>query len=189
MTSVRWDGSRFRWVVLSVWMACVGCRSSHLHTPPSSVTERATEHKGLIVGMRRTGCDGLCPVYDVHVYDDGCVVYGGMEHVEVVGRRDSQLTGEQVGRLRRILAEHVRAAEVYGDEYGSFFTCPHGVIGFAGVVLTAPEVGVVNPVCYAEFISKGETPLLGGVDYLIDELLGTSRWIGCATGVKGYGGC
>ncbi|MBZ4408027.1 DUF6438 domain-containing protein [Myxococcus sp. XM-1-1-1] len=149
----------------------------------------APEDPGLVVEMRRTGCDGVCPHYSLSIHGDGRVVYACEFHVKVRGRRESRLTPEQLARLRRTLAEHVKTEVIYGERERDWYTCPHRGLGLGGVVLLAPEVGVSEPICYVNYVFLRAPPLLGGVDYLIEELVGSHRWAGCAADLKGFGGC
>ncbi|GEN05072.1 hypothetical protein SAMN05443572_1011384 [Myxococcus fulvus] len=139
--------------------------------------------------MRRTGCEGICPIYRLTVHGDGRVVYDGDFHVKIQGRRESRLTPAQLARLRRTLAEHVKPEVIYGERERNWYTCPHGGIDLAGVVLLAPEVGVSEPICYVNQVLMRESPSLGGVDYLIEEIVGSHRWAGCSDDWKGFGGC
>ncbi|AGC48966.1 hypothetical protein MYSTI_07694 [Myxococcus stipitatus DSM 14675] len=139
--------------------------------------------------MRRTQGDTFTSAYSIQAYSDGCVVYEGRDLVESQGRHEFRLTEAQLGHLRKLLTTHVRTEEVYGDAEGRHYACPHGELNAPGIVLLAPEVGVTRPICYPDYASMAYPSMLGGVDYAIDEVLGSARWTGCKHRVTGLGGC
>ena len=64
-----------------------------------------------VITIKRTGCNGPCPVYSAKIYRDGTVVYFGEWFVKVEGERVLKISLERLDQL-------IRAFE--GARYFSF---------------------------------------------------------------------
>jgi hypothetical protein len=67
------------------------------------------------LGLRRTGCLGPCPSYNVEVHGDGRVVYTGEEYVDVTGEHTYRIAPERVAKL----VESLRSKDIWSlrEEY------------------------------------------------------------------------
>lgn len=52
------------------------------------------------IGLRRSGCYGTCPSYEVDLFGDGHAVYAGTHFVDVVGEHRYPVAPETVAKLR-----------------------------------------------------------------------------------------
>lgn len=126
----------------------------------------------VLVAMQRTPCEGACPVYELVVHADGTLRYLGVKFVKEVGVRTAHVDSVQLSRIRDALARVIVPPEDY-DEY----PCPHGVIDLGGVSLLIPSI-VPVPICYVDLALLGRAPMFGGVDYALDGIVGSGRWVG-----------
>ena len=94
--------------------ACAGAPANPPAAPASELlgTSRSAPADGFELRMRRSGCFGSCPSYEVVIHADGRVDYFGSAHVAAGGARQGQADGEALARLRRRLDD---AALPWGD--------------------------------------------------------------------------
>jgi hypothetical protein len=52
-----------------------------------------------IINLQRTGCFGICPVYDITIFEDGTVAYKGEKFVGEVGNRKADIGKAKVQQL------------------------------------------------------------------------------------------
>jgi hypothetical protein len=55
--------------------------------------------------FERGPCFGICPVYTVHVFDDGLVEYDGQRLVKETGKRTKTLSAAEMQELRTLFAD------------------------------------------------------------------------------------
>lgn len=67
---------------------------------PSSLTAASGS---VVITLQRTACFGLCPVYTLNLYEDGTVVYLGLQNVAVTGVQVSQIDPGSVQMLTQMM--------------------------------------------------------------------------------------
>jgi len=129
-----------------------------------------------VVTLERTPCFGTCPVYQVGISRSGAVRFIGKHHVTQQGEATAEIPAARVDSLLREL------------EAGGYF-------GFADAyVMDAPACGryaTDSPTVISSASAGGRTKTirhdygcdaapveLGRLERRIDEVAGTSRWIG-----------
>jgi len=129
-----------------------------------------------VVTLERTPCFGTCPVYQVAISRSGAVRFIGKHHVTQQGEATAEIPAARVDSLLREL------------EAGGYF-------GFADAyVMDAPACGryaTDSPTVITSASAAGRTKTirhdygcdaapqeLGRLERRIDEVAGTSRWIG-----------
>jgi hypothetical protein len=129
-----------------------------------------------VVTLERTPCFGTCPVYQVTISRSGAVRFVGKQHVTRQGEATAEIPPARVDSLVREL------------EAGGYF-------GFADAyVMDSPACGryaTDSPTVITSASAAGRTKTirhdygcdaapeeLGRLERLIDEVAGTSRWIG-----------
>lgn len=93
------------WFCLLMLACIIACKPSKESAKPSSVKDDllfpGAESDSLVAYLERTRCFGVCPVYSIHIYRSGCVVYEGNEHVKQLGNHFAFIdrnTLEGIGR-------------------------------------------------------------------------------------------
>lgn len=100
--------------------------------------------------MKRDGCYGACPVYDLEIDTDGSVRFQGMRYVRVRGKQTSSIPAVDVASL------------VAGFHSARFFDLPWKDPCDGGVI---PDQATVT----LTLVDKGRTRTL--VDYLGDSCI------------------
>jgi hypothetical protein len=79
-----------------------------------------------VITLEREACFGFCPVYRLALYEDGTVVYMGLQNVEVSGVHSKQIEADQV----RFLSEMAQAMGYFGwqDEYLTQIVTDHATV-------------------------------------------------------------
>ncbi|MEZ5289666.1 MAG: DUF6438 domain-containing protein [Vicinamibacterales bacterium] len=95
------------------------CRESRALPEPSRWPPVAEDVAGTPyqeIGLSRTTCFGVCPVYDITYHRDGTVHYRGSEHVDYVGERRGHLPAADFVALARFVDQASFRAldDVYG---------------------------------------------------------------------------
>ena len=127
------------------------------------------------ISLQRTACFGVCPIYTVTLYPDGQVEFNGERFVESVGPQSARIEPEGFNRL-------VAFAERIGffsldDEY-------RYQLGPDGSLIAVSDLPSRITTIARGDQSKSVLNYFGGPDELetfenlIDEIAGTSRWIG-----------
>lgn len=129
-----------------------------------------------VVTLERTPCFGTCPVYRVAITPSGAVHFVGKHHVIQQGEATAEIPAARVDSLMREL------------ETGGYF-------GFADAyVMDSPDCGrysTDSPTVITSATAAGRSKTirhdygcdaapeaLGRLERRIDEVAGTSRWIG-----------
>lgn len=63
----------------------------------------ALEKKNVLVQYTKGSCLGKCPVYDLWIYEDGSILYVGLENVEKLGEVKAQLPVKQLNNLKEVI--------------------------------------------------------------------------------------
>lgn len=144
-------------------------------------TEMATERRAAVtmILLERDGCFGACPEYSVRVTTDGSVRFEGKGWVREFGRREGRVSAEDYRRL----VQAVDAANF--DDLPSEFP-PSACATFATdqttVWLTVMKDSTLKRIRYYFGCEGGrfkdDFARIGELADQIDEIVGTSRWIG-----------
>ena len=78
--------------------------------------ETSLHSKDTLVYLERTTCIGLCPVYQVVIYDDGFCLFNGNEDVHKLGLYKSYLTKNQLNEIS------ATAEQIFSNELVDNFT-------------------------------------------------------------------
>jgi Domain of unknown function (DUF6438) len=164
-------------VVLAA-IACSGNRSAEgadsVSTPvPAAAADTSSVP---VVTLERTPCFGTCPVYQLSIFGDGTVRFAGKLHVATQGMATAKISPAAVDSL---------VVELESAGYFEFADA---------YVLDAPACGQYatdSPTVTTSLTVKGRTkqvrhdygcsaapPELRRLEQRIDEVAGTSRWIG-----------
>lgn len=81
--------------VMFLALSLLGCISR----PLSTIDPTEPPATDVLITLERTACRGTCPVYKLTISGDGNVVYEGIDFVEVVGKRTSTLSTDQIQEL------------------------------------------------------------------------------------------
>lgn len=65
----------------------------------SSVKQNSSDP---FIQLTKKRCLGKCPVYDVFVYQDGLVMYNGIENVKKTGRHQFKISDHQLQELQQL---------------------------------------------------------------------------------------
>jgi hypothetical protein len=64
---------------------------------------KETQDKALLY-YGKTACLGKCPVYDLHVFGNGKVIYYGVDNVKVKGWHISKVSKEVLQKIKEVLS-------------------------------------------------------------------------------------
>lgn len=80
----------------------------------------------ILITIKRGGCEGTCPVYSAHIFEDGTVIYHGQYFVEIEGKRQYQISKAKVKKL----IDEFQQIDYFSlknkyeeDEFGNSVTC------------------------------------------------------------------
>jgi Domain of unknown function (DUF6438) len=140
----------------------------------------------LLLTLERTICFGDCPIYALHVYDDGVVVWNGKSHVVATGERRTTVDKATVDALVKAFAD----AQFFDrDSSGKLrpppckeengMHCP--VYGFtSGCTDTSHAITTYQRSGRSQTLDNGHCKdgnPISELERKIDELVGTKRWI------------
>ncbi len=174
----------------------IGCGNTVLHTEN---TNRQKEKIELSLSMKRSGCYGRCPIYDLTVQPDGKVLFEGKFWTEIIGKAEDKLTEEQL----KLLTAEIEKADFlsFDDDYGfKSKNCPNIATDNASVTLNIKLNGREKTINHylgclendkpniqtndnsairkAEDLSEIVFPQsLYNLENKIDEIVETKRWI------------
>jgi len=66
---------------------------------------RAYKNKDALISLSKGKCLNDCPVYDLWIFEDGQVVYNGIENVEKEGIHKMSISLEAIKHLNQLLSE------------------------------------------------------------------------------------
>lgn len=145
--------------------------------PPSSYPLSEVE-----ISLRRTGCFGTCPVYEVTIHGDGRVVYKGERFVAVEGEQEGNVEQEQVVALLQELYRNY-----FFDLRDSYRSQPvlvvkdgEVIVDGAGITDLPSRILRVRIGDYEKTVTNyfGGPPGLDALFRRVDEVAGTGRWVG-----------
>ena len=92
-----------KYLVLASFALMAACKSSEKVSKTNPVKEEYTSASmygdSLFFYMERTPCFGRCPVYTLHIYPDGKMVYEGKQFSKLEGYYTTQVTKEFMNDL------------------------------------------------------------------------------------------
>lgn len=170
------------------------CGTSISQTDNTNQT-RQREKTELFVSMKKSGCNGRCPVYDLTIQPDGRVIFDGKSYTELTGKAEDKLTENQ---LKQIVAEIENANFFSLDDAYNYDSknCPITASDMPGVTLhiklgTREKIIDHDLGCwenkqvkkengnFTDDITKKIFPQqLYILENKIDEIVETKRWIG-----------
>ena len=152
----------------------------------------------LSLSIKRSGCYGRCPIYDLTIEPDGKVIFEGKGWTATIGKAEDKLNAEQLKQL----AVEIEKADFFSfdEDYGyNSKNCPSLATDMPGVLLHIKLNGREKTVnhyhgCIEKDSSKhsdsgnlrvekdfSERVLpqqLYKLEEKIDEIVNTKRWIG-----------
>lgn len=158
--------------VVSLAVLMTGC--------PGRPTGQETEAS---IQMERTACYGKCPVYTLSIEPNGKVTFEGKQFTETLGKVESKLEDGKMAQLIAAIdkADYFALNSSYVDESDG---CPITATDSPSVNLKIRLGSYENSTRhYYGCLEKGDGyhPYPAGLTELekrIDEIVGTSRWIG-----------
>lgn len=142
-------------------------------TPRDNILEASVsldDWSTAVIRLRRDGCYGPCPMYDVSVYPDGLVEYEGRDHVPLCGRHTTHIDRKNRDRL----ASAFRLAEFLSRDF------PGSSYGFDGetVYLSVTVSQFARSVMHDD--SDSNAPVLTTLEGLVDATAGIQEWTSCS---------
>lgn len=137
-------------------------------SPSSSSASSAPER---VVSLSRQVCFGMCPIYDVTLFDDGTLTYEGKEYVKIVGSKTKRLDRATIARVKKALRDSgIHALDVHCCDCQDMTDHPTAVIGFAAGGQWKTIV---------DYHGCGKTPRpVRELEETLDTLLGTAEFVG-----------
>jgi len=123
----------------------------------------------LRIGLRRTGCYGMCPTYSVEVQGSGLVLFNGEQNVLITGRHRARISREAVAELFATF----RNCDYFSlkDKYEAAITDLPTV--FTSIEFEGQKKSVKDYVGFAAGMPEAVTEL----ESKIDRIAGTDKWI------------
>lgn len=125
-----------------------------------------SELASTVVNLKRTGCMGACPVYQLTIYGDGTVIYDGYAYVEVTGMQITYIPRSKVNEL----IQRINKA--------NFFALEHR---YASAVTDLPTITILVRLGLRTktVVRYGNGPAaLICLESKIDEVANVDQWIG-----------
>ncbi len=124
-----------------------------------------------LVRLKRTGCYGWCPEYEVDIDSHGKVTYEGRKHVMTQGTVTEQLSDERLRELREAVVRSW-GVEMPSEE------CACGCSSDSPEVeITTWRTGASETLAYDQGCEKAPAAL-HALELEIDRVVDIERWIG-----------
>lgn len=164
-----------RLVIVGLTLGIAACARG-TSVPAAEQSGAPTEAEPLAISLERTPCFGTCPVYTIAVSPSGLVTFEGRAHVKLLGTATGQIPRRRVGELLNELerAGYFRFAERYAV---SEPTCGRYVTDLPTVITIASLKGRAKRIEH-DHGCGGVPGALAVLEKRIDEVLGSSEWIG-----------
>lgn len=156
-------------------LALTACGTSQTVSDSSAAVSSASPAFTRVT-LERKPCYGTCPVYRVTVGQDGTVLFEGLQHVDSVGRFTGRIDAGRSATLTRLFEEHDYFA--LDDRYAEGLPNCRQYATDAPTVITSIAIGQRSKRVEHDLGCFAVPPRLGDLERAIDDLLGTSRWIG-----------
>jgi len=167
-----------RVVVLSIGVvaACSPRPSATGGTPTPYGEPGAAAAEPPVVTLERTPCFGTCPVYQVAISRSGTVRFDGQYHVTQPGEATTEIPAARVDSLLREL----EAGGYFGfaDAYVMDSPACGQYATDSPTVITSASAGGRTKTIRHDYGCQAAPRELGRLEQLIDEVAGTSRWVG-----------
>lgn len=70
----------------------------------SEVTEDSTvEEHDVFAYIKKTPCFGMCPTYEMTIFQDGTAVYEGIAHVDKIGKFKATFSKEEIENIKKMV--------------------------------------------------------------------------------------
>jgi len=150
-----------------------GARGAVIRSPAST----ARPQSGFtLITLERKPCFGTCAVYAVSITGEGAVVFDGRQHVDSIRRVASRIDAERVAALVQLFDEAqfftLDDRYVYGEQNCRIYASD------APTVITSITTGSRVKKVEHDAGCSSVPPRLADLERRIDEIVGTSRWIG-----------
>ena len=127
-----------------------------------------TDIKNVVVTLQRSGCFGICPVYNLTIYGNGTVIYEGTKNVDISGIQISNISENKV---RQLLSEfkNIDYFSLNETEIAS-----HIVVDVPIFTSSLTVNGKTKTIQHCETTEPEE---LTELEDTIDEIVNSSQWI------------
>jgi len=143
----------------------VGCHSITRPKDPNSVS----------VTLKRTACEGTCPVYTVSIHGSGQVEYLGEWQVDVPGLQTGSIPPEKVKEL----LEDFEQIHFYGLQNKYFEDCTDLPTAIISISVDGKAKEVSNYYGGCQRAKSGPQVDLATLADRIDNAAGAKRWVKC----------
>ena len=136
-----------------------------------AAVQAARAEPARVVSLSRSVCFGMCPAYDVTLYDDGTLTYEGKDHVKTVGRKTKTIDAATITKVKQAIADSgIQKLGAHCCDCQEWTDHPTAVIGFeAGGQWTT----------IVDYHGCTKTPAaVRELEETLDKLLGTETFIG-----------
>jgi hypothetical protein len=127
-----------------------------------------TDMKNVVITLKRSGCFGICPIYNLTIYGNGTVVYEGTANVNISGIQISNISGNEV---RQLLSEFKKI---------DYFSLNESEIA-SRVVYDAPlfttSLTLNGKTKTIKHYETAEPKELTELENKIDEIVNSNQWI------------
>ena len=192
--------------VFSLFFVCLLSVCGNSVPQPDNANQPQQKEKAeLTLSMKRSGCYGQCPIYDVSVQPDGKVLFDGKFYTNITGKAEDKISEGQLKQL---------VAEIEGTEFFSLqnaYTnesdnCPSSATDMATVIVSiklngkektithylgcqtneeftekqsnAKKSSNIRTEHFEDFTKRIFPQKLYKLENKIDEIVETKRWIG-----------
>ena len=131
--------------------------------------------RSVSVTLKRTACEGTCPVYTVSIQGSGLVEYLGEWHVDVPGPQTGRIPPGRVKDLLKAF-EDIHFFDLQ-DQY--FETCTDQPTAIISIAVDGKSKQVSNYFGGCEDAKSGPQVDLAKLAERIDSVAGTPRWAKC----------
>ena len=163
-------------VMFAALAACSSGQTREGAAPTPYGEPGATANSSPVVTLERTPCFGTCPVYQVAISRSGSVRFVGKHHVIQQGEATAEIPTARVDSLLREL--EVGGYFGFADDYVMDApACGQYATDSPTVITSASTAGRSKTIRH-DYGCNAAPSELGRLERLIDEVAGTSRWIG-----------
>jgi len=129
-----------------------------------------------VVTLERTPCLGTCPVYQVAISRSGTVRFVGKHHVTQQGEATAEIPAARVDSL----LDELEAGGYFGfaDAYVMDSPACGQYATDSPTVITSARAGGRTKTIRHDYGCNAAPQDLGRLERMIDEVAGTSRWVG-----------
>ncbi|MEZ5424857.1 MAG: DUF6438 domain-containing protein [Pyrinomonadaceae bacterium] len=134
----------------------------------------------MLITLERTACYGPCPIYKLSVKGDGSVEFDGEKFTETTGKAEGKISQEKIRELIKAFKE----ADYFGfDDSYDEKNCPASATDSSTVITSIQINGRKKTIKHYLGCADGTEEhrpypaKLCELEYKIDEMVGTKRWI------------